>query len=61
MIASRVCLQSTAKKTFNDMCESVDNDLVYWKHYIKSEVANSIADVWEDAQQDISGFLDDWK
>ncbi|EZA49996.1 Apolipophorins [Ooceraea biroi] len=51
---------TTVKSTFNEMSESVHNDLDYWKHYIKSEVANSIADVWENAQQDISGFLDDW-
>lgn len=43
------------------MCESVNNDIDYWKHYIKSEVRSAIMDVWEDAQEDISGFLDDWK
>lgn len=53
-------LQTIVKTTFNEMCESVNNDVDYWKQYIKSEVINSITDVWEDAQQDISGFLDDW-
>lgn len=43
------------------MYESVDNDIDYWKQYIKSEVKSAIMDIWEDAQQDISSFLDDWK
>ncbi|EGI63145.1 Apolipophorin [Acromyrmex echinatior] len=51
---------TTVKTTFNEMCESVNNDIDYWKHYIKSEVKSAIMDVWEDAQEDISGFLDDW-
>lgn len=43
------------------MSDSVDNDINYWKQYIKNEVKDTIMDVWEDAQEDISGFLDDWK
>lgn len=43
------------------MYGSIDNDIDYWKHYIKSEVKSTIMDVWEDAQQDISEFLEDWK
>lgn len=43
------------------MCEGMDNDIDYWKHYIKNEVRNVVMDMWEDAEEDISGFLDDWK
>lgn len=50
----------TIKTIFNEMCESVNNDIDYWKHYIKSEVARCVTDVWEDAQPDIFGFVDDW-
>lgn len=53
-------MQNTVKTTFNEMCESVNDDIDYWKQYIKTEVINAITDVWEDAEQDISGFLDDW-
>ncbi|XP_012534919.2 uncharacterized protein LOC105835859 [Monomorium pharaonis] len=48
------------KTTFNNMYESMDNDIDNWKHYIKNEVKSTILDVWEDAHEDISGFLDDW-
>ncbi|XP_029160980.1 apolipophorins isoform X2 [Nylanderia fulva] len=51
---------NTVKTTFNEMCESVNDDIDYWKQYIKTEVINAITDVWQDAEQDISGFLDDW-
>ncbi|XP_025989321.2 uncharacterized protein LOC105195312 [Solenopsis invicta] len=50
----------TVKTTFNDMSESVDKDIEYWKHYVKNEVRSIILDVWENAQEDISEFLDDW-
>lgn len=43
------------------MYTNMDDDITYWKQYIKSEVINAITDVWEDAQTDVSGFLDDWK
>ncbi|XP_024879673.1 uncharacterized protein LOC112459670 [Temnothorax curvispinosus] len=51
---------TTIKATFNEMCESVDNDIDYWKQYIKSEVRATIMDVWEDAQEEVSGFVEDW-
>ncbi|XP_025074116.1 uncharacterized protein LOC105427375 [Pogonomyrmex barbatus] len=51
---------TTVKMTFNEMCESIDNDIDYWKHYIKSEVGIVISDVWENAQEDVAGFLEDW-
>ncbi|XP_032670099.1 uncharacterized protein LOC116843644 isoform X1 [Odontomachus brunneus] len=51
---------NTMKTAFNEMCNGINNDIDYWKQYIKSEVFSVIADVWDDAQQDISGFLDDW-
>nr|XP_012235380.1 PREDICTED: uncharacterized protein LOC105679739 [Linepithema humile] len=51
---------TTVKTSFNEMYTNMDNDIIYWKQYIKSEVINAITDVWEDAQSDISGFLDDW-
>lgn len=53
-------IMSTVKTTFNEMCESVDNDIDYWRQYIRSEVFNVITDVWEDAREDISEFLEDW-
>lgn len=49
------------KTAFNKMCDGINNDINFWKHYIRSEVISVISGVWEDAQQDISGFLEDWK
>lgn len=43
-----------------DMYNGVNNDVDYWKQYIKSESASVISDVWENAQEDIQEFLDDW-
>lgn len=51
---------TTVKTTYDDMCKSMHDDVEYWKHYIKNEAKSVIMDVWEDAQEDISGFLDDW-
>ncbi|EFN78662.1 Apolipophorins [Harpegnathos saltator] len=51
---------NATKTAFNEMFDDLNNDVDYWKQYIKSEVMSVITDVWDDAQQDISKFLDDW-
>ncbi|XP_014467442.1 PREDICTED: uncharacterized protein LOC106740686 [Dinoponera quadriceps] len=51
---------NAGKTAFNKMCDGLNDDIDYWKQYIKNEVISGITDVWDDAQQDISGFLDDW-
>ncbi|KZC12617.1 Vitellogenin, partial [Dufourea novaeangliae] len=43
-----------------DMYNSVNNDADYWKQYVKSETVSVISDVWDDAQEDLQVFLDDW-
>ena len=50
-------MKNTAMDTYN----GINNDIYYWKQYIKIETVNVISDVWDDAQSDIQGFIDDWK
>lgn len=38
----------------------INNDVNYWKQFVKSETVNVISDVWNDAQEDLQQFLDDW-
>ncbi|XP_043519972.1 uncharacterized protein LOC122533896 [Frieseomelitta varia] len=49
-------VKNTAMDTYN----GINNDIYYWKQYIKIETVNVISDVWDDAQSDIQGFVDDW-
>lgn len=37
------------------------NDIDYWKMYIRKETVAVIYDVWEDAEDDMEEFLDDWR
>ncbi|XP_031834655.2 apolipoprotein lipid transfer particle isoform X2 [Nomia melanderi] len=48
------------KNTAMDLYNSINNDVDYWKQYVKSETVNVISDVWDDAQEDLQQFLDDW-
>ncbi|XP_076620317.1 apolipoprotein lipid transfer particle [Colletes latitarsis] len=43
-----------------DLYNGVNNDVDYWKQYIKSETVNVISEVWDDAQDDLRDFIDDW-
>lgn len=49
------------KGTAIDAYDGINNDIYYWKQYIKSETASIVSDVWDDAQQDLQEFLQDWK
>lgn len=42
---------------YNDIMDNAD----YWKQYIRSETADAVADVWQDAKPLIYNFLDDLK
>lgn len=48
------------KNSVMDLYNGVNNDIDYWKQYVKSETVNVISDVWSDAQDDLQQFLDDW-
>lgn len=43
------------------MYEGINKDAEYWKQYIKSESVSIISNVWEDAQEELQEFVDDWK
>lgn len=43
-----------------DLYNGINSDVDYWKQYAKSETVNVITDVWNDAQEDLQQFLDDW-
>ncbi|KAG7207006.1 hypothetical protein KM043_000897 [Ampulex compressa] len=49
------------KDTIHEAYEGMSNDVNYWKQYVKGEAANVISDVWDDAQEELAEFLDDWK
>lgn len=48
------------KNTAMNLYNGINNDVDYWKQYVKSETVNVISDVWNDAQEDLQQFLDDW-
>ena len=48
------------KNTAMDAYDGINNDIYYWKQYIKIETVNVISDVWDDAQLDLREFIDDW-
>ncbi|KAK2581438.1 hypothetical protein KPH14_005113 [Odynerus spinipes] len=50
----------TVKTTIVEMYEGVNKDAEYWKHYIKSESVSIISAVWDDAQEELQEFIDDW-
>ncbi|GLH12107.1 Apolipophorins, partial [Gryllus bimaculatus] len=43
------------KEVWNGFFANVE----YWKNYIRSEINDSVQDIWKDAQPIIQGFLDD--
>lgn len=49
------------KGTAIDAYDGINNDIDYWKQYVKSETVNIVSDVWDDAQEDLQEFLQDWK
>ncbi|KAI4503203.1 hypothetical protein M0802_001425 [Mischocyttarus mexicanus] len=49
-------LKTTISETYENICK----DTEYWKQYIKSESISIITQVWEDSQDEIREFLDDW-
>ncbi|XP_046746375.1 uncharacterized protein LOC124411334 [Diprion similis] len=53
-------VMSTVKESFLAAYESIGNDADYWKQYIRSESVSAIHDIWEDAHEDVSEFLEDW-
>ncbi|XP_053973970.1 uncharacterized protein LOC128873939 [Hylaeus volcanicus] len=48
------------KQAAVDMYNEMNNDADYWKQYIKSETVSVISDVWDDAQEDLQEFINDW-
>lgn len=51
---------SGIKKAAVDTYTGINNDADYWKQYVKSETVSVISDVWDDAQEDLREFIDDW-
>ncbi|XP_015173164.1 PREDICTED: uncharacterized protein LOC107064693 [Polistes dominula] len=53
-------ITNTIKTTFSEMYENIYKDIDYWKQYIKSESISVVNQVWEDSQEELQEFLDDW-
>ncbi|XP_058800590.1 uncharacterized protein LOC131669586 [Phymastichus coffea] len=47
------------KTTLSNSYEEFVRDVDYWKHYIRSETASVISDIWADAQNELEEFLND--
>ncbi|KAL2717243.1 hypothetical protein V1478_012943 [Vespula squamosa] len=53
-------ITNTIKTTISEMYESINKNAEYWKQYIKSESVSIISNVWEDAQEELQEFVNDW-
>ncbi|XP_015599666.1 uncharacterized protein LOC107269849 [Cephus cinctus] len=51
---------NTIKTTMSNLYEGIGHDADYWKQYIKSETVSAISDIWDDAQEDVEAFVEDW-
>lgn len=52
-------LQAAVRAASVDLYDKITNDADFWKKYIRSETANAVKDIWEDAKPIVQGFLDD--
>ncbi|XP_066586148.1 uncharacterized protein Apoltp [Prorops nasuta] len=53
-------IMNSIKGTITQLYEGTNRDIDYWKQYIKSETVSIISDVWEDSQDELYQFVDDW-
>ncbi|XP_011308401.1 uncharacterized protein Apoltp isoform X2 [Fopius arisanus] len=44
-----------------DFYTEFGKDLDYWKYYIKSESVSAINEIWDDAKDDLRGYINDWE
>lgn len=54
-------LQHLIKSSLQNTYDGICNDVDYWKHYIRTETIAVMSDIWDDAREDISEFLEDWQ
>ncbi|KAI4492782.1 hypothetical protein M0804_002573 [Polistes exclamans] len=53
-------ITNTLKTTVSEMYENICKDTENWKQYIKTESIIIIDQIWEDSQEELQEFLDDW-
>ncbi|XP_012280436.1 uncharacterized protein LOC105699757 [Orussus abietinus] len=53
-------ITNAIKSSLYEMYEETGKDADHWRQYVKSETLSAISGVWEDAEEDMREFLDDW-
>ncbi|XP_015122764.1 uncharacterized protein LOC107045138 [Diachasma alloeum] len=49
------------KTSLADLYAEFGRDVDYWKYYVKSESVSAVNEIWDDAKDDLRGYINDWE